>query len=73
MDSRDTRADPHRVKASPQSINGPCLALNLDLIVLLLFCVLVYIIYILQFIGPFNDWNTFWISHNYHMNQGTPP
>ena len=46
MDSRDTRADPQRVKAKPWSI---------DLIILLLFGGSVYKFYLIHFIGPFND------------------
>ena len=69
MAPRDTRTDPHRVQAQPGSINGPYMALQLDLIIPLLFAGLVYIIYILHFLGPLT---TFWISWHYNMNQGIP-
>ena len=59
MDSRDTRANPHMVKAPPWSINGPYKALKLDLLILLLFVGLVYIMTFYIYLALFTIGNMF--------------
>ena len=54
MDSRDTKADPHRVNAQSWVINGPYRAQKLDH-----FGDFVYKFCIIHFLDPFN---------NYYMN-----
>ena len=45
-----------RVRVLPWSTNGLCMALKLAHIIFLPLAGLVYIIHIIQFLGPFNNW-----------------